>query len=429
MNYKLLFKPGNQGLIALVLAATAITGGIVIYGVSNFSKIGNAATGELTETAPLPSKVTALGRLEPETEVIKLSAPLALDGDRVAKIKFKEGDTVKAGEVIAILDSRDKLENAVQQAEKQLQVAQAKLEQIQAGAKVGQIQAQTASVERIKAQYEGDKKAQQQNIARIEAQWQGDRIAQQATINKLTAELNNAESEYQRYQKLYSEGAISNSLIDSKRLNVETAKQQLTEAKAVLERINSTASKQLAEAKVALNRINSTSNKQISEAKATLNSIAEIRPVDVNLAKTEVESAKAALNRARTDLEAAFIRAPMTGQILKIHTRVGEKISDSGIVDFAQTEQMLAIAEVYQTDISKVKLGQNAVITSPTFAGELQGKVTHIGLQVNRQNVFSNQPGENLDSRVIEVKIKLTPEDSKKVAGLTNLQVQTAIEL
>ncbi|GCL35265.1 MULTISPECIES: ABC exporter membrane fusion protein [Sphaerospermopsis] len=429
MSYKLLLKPGNQGLIVLVLAATAITAGIVIYGISNFSKIGNATTGELTETGAIPSKVTTLGRLEPETEVIKLSAPLALDGDRVEKILFKEGNIVKAGEVIAILTSRYALENAVQQAEKQVRVAQAKLEQIKAGAKTGEIQAQTANVERIKAQYEGDKNAQQQNIARIEAQWQGDRIAQQATINKLTAELNNAESEYQRYQQLYSEGAISNSLIDSKRLNVETAKQKLSEAKAVIERINSTATKQLAEAKVALNRINTTSNKQISEAKATLNSIAEVRPVDVNLAQTEVESAIADLKRAQTELQAAFIRAPMTGKILKIHTRVGEKISESGIADFAQTEQMLAVAEVYQTDISKIKIGQKAVIISPTFTGELLGEVAQIGLQVNRQNVFSNQPGENLDSRVIEVKIKLTPEDSKKVAGLTNLQVQTAIEL
>jgi HlyD family secretion protein len=49
-------------------------------------------------------------------------------------------------------------------------------------------------------------------------------------------------------------------------------------------------------------------------------------------------------------------------------------------------------------------------------------------LQVNRQNVFSNQPGENLDSRIVEVKIRLNPEDSKRVAGLTNLQVQAEIE-
>ena len=170
MSYKLLLKPGKQGLIVLVLAATAITAGIVIYGIYNFSKIGNAATGELTETGAIPSKVTALGRLEPETEVIKLSAPLALDGDRVEKILFKEGNIVKAGEVIAILTSRYALENAVQQAEKQVRVAQAKLEQIKAGAKTGEIQAQKANLERIKAQYEGDKNAQQQNIARIEAQ-------------------------------------------------------------------------------------------------------------------------------------------------------------------------------------------------------------------------------------------------------------------
>jgi len=89
---------------------------------------------------------------------------------------------------------------------------------------------------------------------------------------------------------------------------------------------------------------------------------------------------------------------------------------------------MLAIAEVYQTDIGKVKLGQQAVITSQAFGGELRGKVSQIGLQVGRQNVFSNQPGENLDSRVVEVKIRLNPEDSKKVASFTNLQVQAAIE-
>ncbi|NET74030.1 MAG: ABC exporter membrane fusion protein [Sphaerospermopsis sp. SIO1G2] len=429
MDYKLFFKPANQGLLALVIIATTVTAGIAVYGVANFGKISNAATEEITEIDPAPSKITALGRLEPATEIIKLSAPLSLDGDRIAKILFQEGDTVKTGEIIAILYSHNKLEQTVLQAEKEVRVAKARLAQIQAGAKLGDIQAQKANLERIKAQYEGDKNAQQENIARIEAQWQGDRIAQQATINKLNAQLNNAKSEYARYQKLYKEGAISNSLIDGKKLDLETAQQQLSEAEAVFNRINTTASKQLAEAKVGLNRIQKTSQKQINQAQGTLNSIAEVRPVDVKLAETEVDSAIARLNSAKTDLEAAFIRAPITGQILKIHSHVGEKISESGIADFAQTQQMLAVAEVYQTDISKVKIGQIATITSPTFSGDLKGKVTQIGLQVNRQNVFSNQPGENLDSRVIEVKIKLNTEDSQKVAGLTNLQVDTIIEL
>jgi len=412
-----------------MVAATTIPVGIVIYGVSHFGQMGKTSVTESKPIVPIPQIVTALGRLEPETEVIKLSAPLALDGDRIVEVLVKEGANVKVGQVIAILQSRDLLKNAVIQSMKQVEVAKAKLAQIKAGAKSGEIQEQSAIVDRVKAQYTGDKQAQAENIARISAQWEGDRIAQTATINKLTAELKNAESEYQRYQQLFSEGAISNSVIDSKRLNVETAKQTLSESQAILNRINTTANKQLAEAKIALNRINNTSNKQISETQGKLNSIAEIRPVDVALARTEIESAIANLQRAKTELEAAYIRAPMTGQIIKIHARVGEKIDNPGVADFAQTNTMMAVAEVYQTDISKIKLGQKAIITSQGFTGELKGVVQQIGLQVKRQNVFGDQPGENLDGRIVEVKIRLNPEDSKKVSGLTNLQVQTAIKL
>ncbi|OSO86999.1 HlyD family secretion protein [Cylindrospermopsis raciborskii CENA303] len=416
-------------LILLVLAVATVGGGVATYTFNHSTKASSASTGEVEETLPAPTLVTALGRLEPETPVIKLSAPLALDGDRVEKILLQEGDVVKAGQIIAILDSRNKLQSAVERSQKQVNVAQAKLEQIKSGAKPGEIQSQKANVEKLKAEYEGNKNAYIQTIARIEAQWQGDRTAQEANIRQLAAELKNAKSEYQRYQQLYSQGAVSNSLIDSKRLNVETSEQKLTEARAILKRINTTASKQMAEARVELKRISNTGTKQIRAAEETLNSIAEVRAVDVNLARTELESAISVLDSAKTDLESAFIRAPMSGRILKIHTRVGEKITASGIADFAQTEKMSVVAEVYQTDINRVKIGQKAKIMSPTLSEKLEGNVIQIGLQVNRQNVFSNQPGENLDSRVVEVKIRLTPQDSKKVAGLTNLQVQTAIEL
>jgi HlyD family secretion protein len=429
MNNKLLFKAPKKGLIALVITATALTGGIVVYGISQFGKVSQTASSESVQTTPTRLKVSALGRIEPEAEVISLFAPIALDGDRVAKILVKEGDRVQAGQIVAILDAGDRLQTAVLQAEKQVKVSQAKLAQVKAGAKTGEIQAQRASVERLQAQSQGDKSAQQEAIARIEAQWQGDRIAQQATIKKLSAELNNAQSEYQRYQQLYTQGAISSSLFDGKGLSVETAKQQLGEAKAVLNRINTTASRELAEAKAALNRTNATGNKQVTEAKATLTSVAEVRTVDVAAAQSEVENAIASQKHAQTELAGAYIKAPMAGQILKIHTRAGEKISTAGIADLAQTDQMVAVAEVYQTDIGKVKLGQQATISGQAFAGELRGTVVQIGFQVNRQNVFSNQPGENLDSRVVEVKIRLSSEDSKRVAGFTNLQVQTAIEI
>ena len=427
MSPNVRFKIPHQKLIILVVGATVMTSGIAIYGLSQFNLSSENTVAQ--ENQPTATRVTALGRLEPETEVISLSAPLQLDGDRIAEILVQEGEPVKSGQVVAILDSRTRLQTAVVQAEKQLRVAVAKLAQIQAGAKTGEIQAQQATIERLQAELETDIIAQQEAIARIEAQWLGERIAQEATINKLQAELNNAQGEYQRYQQLSAQGVISHSLFDNKRLSLDIAQQQLKQAQAVLNRINSTASRELTQAQVALKRINSTGNKQITQAKARLNSIAEIRPVDIELAKTEIENATAVLKQMKTDLESAYIKAPIQGQILKIQARKGEKIGDDGIAQLAQTQQMIAIAEVYQTDISKIQLGQSAVVTSQAFNGELRGTVSQIGLQVNRQNVFSNQPGENLDSRVIEVRIRLDPTDSKKVAGLTNLQVQTAIEL
>lgn len=466
MNVKILSKPKNKQLLGLMAVATVVTGGIVYYGVSQFGQVGKNTSEQAVEVQPVIQKVTALGHLEPEAEIIKLSPPLSLDGDRIEKILVKEGDRVKTGQVIAILDSRVRMKNALEQAQEQVKVAQAKLAQVRAGAKTGDIQAQRATVQRaqaqekgdsaaqeetiarLQAQLEGDRKAQLENIARLQAQWDGDRRAQEATINRLQAEFNNAEAEFKRSETLFKEGAISSSLFDSRRLSQETARQQVSEARVVLNRINATATKQIREqrfllrrqeattnreineAKVALNRIRATGNQEVSQAKATLESVSEVRPVDLQAAQAEVDNAVAAMRSAKTDYELAYVRAPIAGTILEIHTRVGEKVdSTNGIADLAQTQQMVAVAEVYQSDIAKVKVGQKATITGQAFAGEVKGTVYSIGQQIKRQNVFSNQPGENLDRRIVEVKIRVSPEDVKKVEGLTNLQVQTAIEL
>ncbi|MEM9923233.1 MAG: ABC exporter membrane fusion protein [Cyanobacteria bacterium P01_D01_bin.50] len=427
MTMQILSKPSNQ-LIGIVATATVMTGTIAIYGISQINFLSPPET-PVIETQPVVKKVTALGRLEPQGEVINLSAPLTLDGDRVAKLLVFEGDKVKAGDAIAILDSQKRLQDEVLQAKEQIRMAQAKLAQVKAGAKTGQIQAQEATIARLQVEKTTQIKAQKATIARLQAEKTTEIAAQKASIGRLQAELNNANAEYKRYEKLFTEGAISISLRDSKRLNLQTAQQQLSEARANLNRIQASREQQLSEARANLNRIQASGNEQITEAKATLNQISEIRPVDIQVAQTEVDNAKTALKLAKTNLEEAYIRAPIAGQILKIHTREGEKMANEGIAELGETQQMMVVAEVYQSDIEKVKLGQKALITAQAFSGKLQGEVSHIGLQINRQNVFSNQPGENLDRRVVDVKIRLNPEASKRVASFTNLQVQTEIEL
>ncbi|MEQ8959438.1 MAG: biotin/lipoyl-binding protein, partial [Coleofasciculus sp. C2-GNP5-27] len=90
--------------------------------------------------------VTALGRLEPAGEMINLTASTSTQQSRIEELLVEEGDRVQAGEVIAILDNRDRLQASLQKAEKQVRVAQAKLAQVQAGAKAGELQAQGAEI-------------------------------------------------------------------------------------------------------------------------------------------------------------------------------------------------------------------------------------------------------------------------------------------
>ncbi|MBD1868067.1 ABC exporter membrane fusion protein [Oculatella sp. FACHB-28] len=389
MNLQLLSKPSNHWMLALIVVASTATAGIAYYGISQFVVEKPA---ENTQITPTIQSIVALGRLEPETEVTKVSVPATLSNDRVAQLLVKRGDRVQANQVIAILDSYDRLQGALLEAEQQVAVAQAELAQVRAGAKSGEIEAQQAE------------------IGRLQAELAGETRRQQATLASLEAEVNNARSEYNRYQSLYQEGAISASQFDQRRLAFQKAQAQFNEGKANQSRTTDTL------------------QAQIESARANLNRIAEVRPIDVQTAQAKVEQAIAVAQRAKADLRQAEVRSPQAGQILEIYAKAGEVVNEKGIADLGQTRQMRVVAEVYQSDIKEIRIGQQAVITGEPFSGELRGTVEEIGLQVSQQEIFNNQPGENLDQRVVKVRIRLNAAGSDQVSGLTNLQVQVAIQ-
>lgn len=380
-----------KSLPMIIIGLALIVGGATVY---KFRQASVTQSEPVQQTMPAIKTVTALGRLEPGGEIIEISAASGSEGNRIEELLVREGEQIKPGQVIAVLDSRDRLEAALNQAQAEVKVAQANLAVIKAGAKTGEIRGQEAA------------------IARIEAERSNDIMAQTATVSRVEAELNNAQAEYQRYQTLYQDGAISASEKDSKYLTLATAKKQVEEAEANL------------------NRIKSGQQEQIAEAKATLNKIAEVRPVDVAVAEAEVNQAQAAVKVAQAELDRASIKSSQAGTVLKILTRPGEIVaSDEGIVRIGRTSQMYAVAEVYQSDIGKVKQGQKVTVTSNAIADKLTGTVETIGWEVERQEVVNTDPTANIDAKVVEVKVKLDPESSKKVAGLTNLLVNVQITL
>ncbi len=468
----------QKELRRLPLLPTSLSRTLIILGIASVITMGAGILyfnrSQTTQNTPvavpkIPSnlKVNALGRLEPRGEVIRISAPSnpGGNGSRILQLLVEQGDKVKAGQTIAILDSRDRLRANLAEALSSVEVAQSRLNQVKAGAKQGEITARQASISRLQAELFGQIQTQDAEIARLETQLQGEIATQQATVNRLEAELQgqkqtlqatvarieaekrNAQTEVKRFESLFKEGVISSQEVERRRLLVETSTQQLVESQANQNRAITTLQQQIQEAKanrdktigtlriqIRQSKANrektvATLQQQINEAKGTLNQTTEVRPTDIANAQAEVNSAKATVQRIQTELDLEYIRAPKTGQILRVLSRPGETPGNDGIVELAQNEQMYVVAEIYESDISKIRPGQTAKITSPsnTFAGELTGNIDKIGLQIAKKDVLGTDPTAATDARVIEVKISLDKQSSKKVANFTNLQVNVEI--
>jgi multidrug efflux pump subunit AcrA (membrane-fusion protein) len=136
--------------------------------------------------------------------------------------------------------------------------------------------------------------------------------------------------------------------------------------------------------------------------------------------------ARAGLERAQADLELSTVRAPIDGQVLEIHARGGERVGSEGIAELGETTAMYAVAEIYEADIGRVQVGQQARVTSPALPRALLGRVERIGLKVGKKDVLSTDPVADADARVVEVEIRL--DDPEPAAALTNLRVDVVIE-
>jgi HlyD family secretion protein len=145
-------------------------------------------------------------------------------------------------------------------------------------------------------------------------------------------------------------------------------------------------------------------------------------------ARSRRDRAAARLGQAEAELALSHVRAPIPGVVLEVFARDGERVGAEGIVELADTSVMLAVAEVPESEIGTVRVGQRARVTSPTLpGGELDGVVSRVAGKVRQQEVVSADPVASLDARVVEVEVEL--EDAAAAAALTNLRVEVAIDL
>jgi HlyD family secretion protein len=217
----------------------------------------------------------------------------------------------------------------------------------------------------------------------------GDIGAQLAEVQRAEVELDNAQRELKRDEEVRNIGGISEALFERSRLAVDTRR------------------------------------KNLERAREKLKSLKEIREVDLNPVAHELEASLATVRRAEAELERTLIRAPFEGQVIKVHARPGEEVGRDGVLELARTSSMFVRAEVYETDIVRVKAGQRAEITGDALPRKISGRVAQVGMKLAKNDILNTDPAAYADARVVEVKIRL--DESAEAASVIHAQVDVHI--
>lgn len=147
--------------------------------------------------------------------------------------------------------------------------------------------------------------------------------------------------------------------------------------------------------------------------------------VATKVAEAAIDVARARLITKQTQLQRTQIHAPISGRVLEVLAYPGEFVGEDGVAEIGNIERMYAIAEVYETDISRIRVGQRATVTSDALITPLNGTVERIRNKVQKQDEIGTDPAARRDARIIEVEILL--DDAEAASSLTYLQVDIVI--
>ena len=126
---------------------------------------------------------------------------------------------------------------------------------------------------------------------------------------------------------------------------------------------------------------------------------------------------------ARAGLAQTEVRAPIRGRVLELLAHAGE-VSGGPLLAMGDLSAMVATAEVFQTDIPRLRTGDPATVE--LLDQTVTGKVTLIGSMVGKNQLTNLDPRALQDRRVVKVTISL--DNPALAARFVNMEVEAAIK-
>ncbi len=267
-------------------------------------------------------KISATGVVEPSFQVeVKSKA-----SGEVLKFAYEEGDRIKKGKLLIQLDKSDEIRN----------VARSRADMASA----------TAKLNKAKTILLSQKTRYQTSLQ-----------SNQSKVDEAEANLKESDNKLKRQEDLFQKKFTSREALQEAQTAFKVNQENRIQARA-----------------------------ELQAAKDTIHEI-DIKKHEIDLARAEVQRAKIALDEAKERLDETEIFAPITGVLIEKLVEQGQIIS-SGISNVsggtplatvADMSRLFIIADVDETDIGSVRLGQQVKITADAYPGKsFPGKVRRI---------------------------------------------------
>ncbi len=351
----------------------------------------------------LPVTVSANGTISAQRS-INLSPKTA---GILKRLLVKEGDVVQQGQILAYMDNSNLL-GQLTQSKGQLNQQEANLQKLIAGNRPQDIASAKAQLNQ-----------QEANLQKLIAGNRSQDIASaKSKLDNAQSTLRQAELTFSQNQRLYKQGALSQRDFENSRASRDSAQAQVADAQQQLN----------------LQKVGSR-QEDIQQARATVKQKEEefslqqagSRPEDIASARAQVLSAAGSVQTIQTQINDTIIRAPFSGVVTRkfadpgafvTPTTAGSAVSSatsSSILSLASENQV--VADVAETNISQMYLGQKAAIEADAYPGKtFSGEVVSISpISIVQQNVTS-----------FEVKTSIPADSQKLLRSGMNVSVDFA---
>lgn len=330
-------------------------------------------------------------------------------GGSIEQIAIADGDEVKAGQLVATLNSEELLAKK-EQAEAAYHLAQVKLEQAKKGVSLtdssssAQVDQAQAVVNSAKAQLDANKNgARAEEISQLKA-----KLSAAQTSNQIAA------TNLERMQKLLVEGAVPQVKVEEAKMQADKAAAELKAADEQLKMAQSGSRREQIDA----------SQAQLDQAKAAYDQAVAgrgqvgLKQLDVKSAEAGVQQAKGALAEIEAYLNNTKLTAPVDGIVKSVSVQKGELVAQGFTVVTIQTKADNYVKlYVNEYTLANIKSGDMVKLYVPALKREVDAKIATIAPAADFAVKKATQELGDRDIRSFQVKLLVVGSELRP--GLT----------